>query len=183
MKNKKIRYVSLDSIAFTSDVFFLSMTAEEMGVYFSIILYLNQNDGFLPMDKALLGGFCNCQNFENVFEKIKHKFLIKDGKISHKRVLQELKRAKYFSQLQSIKGLKANEIRWKNSPRGDSPGMSRGCHGDATGIPKRSEAKIREVKRKAKRNPPVRRTLSSRLRVLRMISRNGSPRRQQVQYL
>jgi uncharacterized protein YdaU (DUF1376 family) len=146
---KKIRYVMLESGAFTSDVFFLSMTAEERGVYVSIILYLNQNDGFLPMDKVVLAGFCNCTNFENVFEKIKHKFLIKDGKISHKRVLAELRRARQISQLHSANGVKGNETRWGKSSLGNRPAIAEQSQSNRI---KRSEAKgsedkLREEKR------------------------------------
>jgi uncharacterized protein YdaU (DUF1376 family) len=146
---KKIRYVSLDSSAFTSDVFFLSMTAEERGVYVSIILYLNQNDGFLPMDKVLLGSFCNCTNFENVFEKIKHKFLIKNKKISHKRVLAELRRAKQIAQVHSANGVKGNEIRWKNHRTGTPSAIAQQSQSNRI---KRSEEKRSEDKRREEKS-------------------------------
>jgi hypothetical protein len=147
---RKIRYVSLEPSAFLLDLDYISMSYAERGLYDTIIFYLYENDGFISMEKLFSSSFNNCENFEQLFEKIKGKFLIKDGKISHKRVLAELKRARHFSQLQSIKGVKANEIRWKNHSHGDTPGILRGCHGDATGIPKRSEgeAKGSEDKRR-----------------------------------
>jgi uncharacterized protein YdaU (DUF1376 family) len=145
MKNKKIRYVSLEPRAFLTDLDFLSMTAEEKGVYFSIILCLYDNNGYLDMDKERINRVCNCPNFENVFEKIKHKFRIKDGKISHKRVLRELKRARQIAQLHSANGVKGNEIRWKNHPTGNPSAIAQQSQSNRI---KRSEEKRSEVKRR-----------------------------------
>jgi uncharacterized protein YdaU (DUF1376 family) len=144
---KKIRYVSLEPSAFLSDVFFLSMSAEERGVYVSIILYLYENGGFLPMDKTLLGSFCNCENFEKVFEKIKRKFLIKNKNISHKRVLLELRRAKQISQINTRAGLKSGEARRLND-NDRSTTVQRAFNECST---KRSEEKRSEVKRSEKK--------------------------------
>ncbi len=143
---KKIRYVSFEASAFISDVAFWLMNAEERGVYFTIILHLYENDGFLPMDKALLNSWCNCPNFENVFEKIKHKFLIKNEKISHKRVLLELKRARQISQLQRENGIRGAKSRWGDDGKGNDSDMAKASHTDSKGITKRSEEKGSEDK-------------------------------------
>jgi uncharacterized protein YdaU (DUF1376 family) len=119
------------------------MTAEERGVYCQIIFNLYESGGYLPMDKATLAGFCNCTNFENVFEKIKHKFLIKNEKISQKRVLAELKRARQISQLQRQNGLKGMESRWG----GDNKAITKLSHSNNKAITKRSEDKRSEEKK------------------------------------
>jgi uncharacterized protein YdaU (DUF1376 family) len=144
MKNKKIRYVSLESSAFLLDLDFQTMTCEERGAYCSIIFNLYENGGYLLMDKVLRGNLCNCTNFEKVFEKIKHKFLIKDGKISHKRVLRELKRAKKISQLQRENGLRGMESRWG----GDNKAITKLSQSNNKDITKRSEEKRSEDKRR-----------------------------------
>jgi uncharacterized protein YdaU (DUF1376 family) len=149
---RKIRYVSLDSSAFLLDLDFQTMTCEERGAYCSIIFNLNVNDGYLDIDKVLRGNLCNCTNFEKVFEKIKHKFLIKNGKISHKRVLSELKRARQIAQDLHIKGVKANEIRWKNHPTGTPRGLLDESSGIPQGVPKRSEEKRSEDKRREEKS-------------------------------
>lgn len=126
---KKIQYVSLESGAFLSDLIFQAMNAEERGVYCSLIFYLYENNGRLPLDFATLGHLCNCQNFEKVWEFIRQKFLVRKNIISHKRVIAELEKARQFLQGQSEKGVKGMNSRW---------------HSDNTAITKRSEEKRSE---------------------------------------
>jgi uncharacterized protein YdaU (DUF1376 family) len=114
MKQKKIQYVSLEAGAFLSDLVFTVMNAEERGVYCSLIFYLYENNGVLPHNTAFLKHLCNCENFEKTWEFVKQKFNIEKGKITHKRVVSEINRAKQFAQIQSQKGVKGNEVRWKN---------------------------------------------------------------------
>jgi uncharacterized protein YdaU (DUF1376 family) len=106
MKRKKIKYVSLESGAFLSDLVFQVMNAEERGVYCSLLFYLYENNGGLPLNIETLKHLCNCENFEKVWEFIKQKFIVKRGRIYHKRVTAELERAKQLSQAQSEKGVK-----------------------------------------------------------------------------
>jgi uncharacterized protein YdaU (DUF1376 family) len=113
MKKKKIQYVSLEVGAFISDMVFQVMTAEERGVYCTIIFYLYENNGRLPFDIETLKHLCNCPDFEKVWEFVKRKFIIKQGRIYHKRVTAELERAKQFLQAQSEKGIKGNDTRWR----------------------------------------------------------------------
>jgi len=114
MKRKKIQYVSLESGAFISDLIFQAMTAAERGVYCTLIFYLYENAGRLPFDIESLKHLCNCENFEKVWEFVKQKFIIKNGRIFHKRVAKELDRAKKLSQVQSEKGVKGMKSRWSN---------------------------------------------------------------------
>lgn len=112
MKRKRIQYVSLESGAFISDLIFQTMTAAERGVYCTLIFYLYENNGRLPFDIESLKHLCNCEDFEKVWEFVKQKFIIKNGRILHKRVLKELDRAKKLSQVQSEKGVKGMKSRW-----------------------------------------------------------------------
>jgi uncharacterized protein YdaU (DUF1376 family) len=114
MKRKKIKYVSLESGAFISDLIFQAMTAAERGVYCTLIFYLYENNGKMPFNAELFKSLCNCENFEKVWEFVKQKFIIKNGRIFHKRVTKELYRAKQLSQTQSQKGVKGMKSRWGN---------------------------------------------------------------------
>ncbi|PKL48751.1 MAG: hypothetical protein CVV39_03930 [Planctomycetes bacterium HGW-Planctomycetes-1] len=138
MKRKKIQYVSLESGAFISDLIFQTMTADERGVYCTLIFYLYENNGRLPFDIESLKHLCNCQDFEKVWEFVKQKFIIKNGKIFHKRVSKELDRAKKMSQVQSERAVKAAAKRWQNDAPSNAPG-------NAPSIAKESETKRSEV--------------------------------------
>ncbi|MGB8225583.1 MAG: DUF1376 domain-containing protein [Sedimentisphaerales bacterium] len=131
MKHKKIKYVSLEAGAFLSDMVFQVMNAEERGVYCSLIFYLYENNGGLPLNPEYLKHLCNCENFEKVWEFIKRKFIIKRERIYHKRVTAELEKARLFLQGQSEKGVKGMKSRW---------------HSDNTAITKRSEPNRSEDK-------------------------------------
>jgi uncharacterized protein YdaU (DUF1376 family) len=136
MRRKKIKYVSLEAGAFLSDMVFQVMNAEERGVYCSLLFYLYENNGGLPLNPECLKHLCNCENFEKVWEFIKRKFIVKRERIYHKRVTAELERAKQLSQAQSEKGVKGALSRWKN----DGTGIG-------TGITKRSETNRSETNR------------------------------------
>ena len=47
---KQAKYVQFEANAFTSDSDFVTMTAEQRGVYFSLICYLYSNNGKLKFD-------------------------------------------------------------------------------------------------------------------------------------
>jgi uncharacterized protein YdaU (DUF1376 family) len=176
---KKIRYVSLESSAFLVDLDFLSMSYEERGLYFTLILHLYENNGCLDMKKVLRGNFSSCKNFRNVFEKIKHKFLIKNGKISHKRVNRELRRARQISQLQRENGLKGNHTRWENY----RSAIAKLSQSDSKGVPKRSEgeAKGSEDKRSEEKRSEAQEGVNSdtaikvRLSVSQLAAKLASP--------
>ncbi len=130
MRHKKIKYVSLESGAFLSDLVFQAMNAEERGVYCSLLFYLYENNGRLPLNIETLKHLCNCENFEKVWQFIRQKFIVKKGFITHKRVSRELDKARQLSQAQSEKGVKGMKSRW---------------HSDNTAITKRSEENRSEV--------------------------------------
>jgi uncharacterized protein YdaU (DUF1376 family) len=133
---KQIKYVQLEPDAFLSDVEFQTMSAEERGCYFTIILYLYRNNGKLDksFDSAVLGNLCNCDNFETVWEKISKKFLNKKNVLSHKRVTKEIRRVRKRLQVASESGLKGAKKRW-------------GSHSNPNGV---AIAKRNETERKQK---------------------------------
>ncbi len=108
----KVRFVQLESGAFLTDVDFITMTAEQRGVYVTLILFLNYNNGRCRYDEQILSALCNCEKFAQVWEKIKTKFTQKNGWIRHKRVSRELKAAKNRLQHACNRGLKGAEKRW-----------------------------------------------------------------------
>ena len=115
-----------------SDHDFQAMTAEERGVYCTLIFYLYCNGGRCQLDHAKLGRITNCNsNFEAVWPNISHKFKVKNEKISHKRVSKELNKSKKRMQVARKSGLKGAEKRW-------------GSHSDP--IANESEGKEIEVK-------------------------------------
>jgi uncharacterized protein YdaU (DUF1376 family) len=142
MKSKRIKYVSLESGAFISDLVFQVMTAEERGVYCTLLFYLYENDGRLPFDIESLKSLCNCTDFEKVWEFIKQKFTVKNGKISHKRVARELNKARQLSQTQSQKGVKGMKSRWSN----DNTAITQQLPSNNQAITKRREANRSEDK-------------------------------------
>ena len=127
----KIKYVQLEPAAFLTDVDFQMMTAEQRGVYCSIIfnLYANggelkiQNKGDNPLaknDNSDITLLCNCmktgEEWLKVWERVKEKFIIKNGVLTHKRVTEELERAANYRQQRSLAGKKGMQHRYNNPP-------------------------------------------------------------------
>jgi uncharacterized protein YdaU (DUF1376 family) len=101
----KIRYVQLESESFLTDLDFTRMSAQERGVYCTILFYLYCNEGRCEFDPPTLARLCNCADFEKVWQSVEKKFQTHNGVIKHKRVSKELKRAKYLLQSQRKAGL------------------------------------------------------------------------------
>lgn len=123
----EIKYVQLEPAAFLSDIDFQMMSAEERGIYCSIIFYLycnggkiellNNNDITLLQDKtARLAVISNClkngKEWQAVWSKIAHKFVISNNILFHKRVTIELERAKNFFDDKSRAGKIGMKNRW-----------------------------------------------------------------------
>jgi len=101
----KIKFVQLESQAFLTDLDFVGFSAGERGVYCTLILQLYCSGGKCEFDPQALGRLCNCENFEQIWERIGKKFQTRKGVIKHKRVTQEITRAKKFIQHQRKAGL------------------------------------------------------------------------------
>ncbi len=101
----KIQYVQLESESFLTDLDFTRMSAQERGVYCTILFYLYCNEGRCEFDPPTLARLCNCADFEKVWQSVEKKFQTRNGVIKHKHVSKELKRAKYLLQSQRKAGL------------------------------------------------------------------------------
>ena len=144
MRKKDINYVSLDSKSIITDAAFQAMSAEQRGVYLTLILYLYANGGSIAFDPHTLGRLCNCDNFENIWEKIKSRFKEKNKKISHKDVNKELARILKLSQVRSEAGVKGMKGRW--NPDNKTITKDEVCYNEVKGSKaKRSEVKGSEV--------------------------------------
>jgi uncharacterized protein YdaU (DUF1376 family) len=110
----KVKFVQLEPNAFLSDGEFGAMNAEQRGVYWSLILYLYCNRGRLKLDFDKLARLCGCEDFEQVWSKIKKKFSVRGGYIRHKRVTAELKRSAGFMQNRRAAGLKGAAAKWQS---------------------------------------------------------------------
>ncbi len=132
MSKDGIQYVQLDAAAFLSDSDYQIMSAEQRGVYCSVIFYLYANGGKLLLnspDKQLLlqeinseiALLSNCTKvgveWEKIWHAIRKKFKIKNGVLSHKRVTEELKKAANYRKQKSLAGKKGMQHRY-NSVRG-----------------------------------------------------------------
>lgn len=111
----RLKYFGLEPAAFTGDADFVTMTTEQRGAYVSVILYLYQSNGKLLCSSngtaiAQLCGFN--QNWPEIWGGIRHKFILKDGYISHKRVNKEIERAEKFRKTKSEAGKKGASKRW-----------------------------------------------------------------------
>lgn len=130
MAKSKISYVSLDAAEFLSDVDYQAMTAEERGVYCTLIFYLYANGGSIECDKdgkniALLCGCYKTGNdWLNIWEKVRKKFLYKNCRLYHKRVSKELKKAKDLMQVRRKAGLKGAEKKWQSHSRANGKAMA-----------------------------------------------------------
>ena len=113
LRKKDITYVSLDSKSFIADTAFQAMSAEQRGVYCTLIFYLYANGGSIAFDPPTLGRLCNCDDFENIWEKIKSRFRKKRNKIFHSAVSKELSRTLKLTQARSQSGLKGAQARWQ----------------------------------------------------------------------
>jgi len=125
-----IKYVQLEPSAFLSDIDFQMMNAEERGVYVSIILYLYCNGGKLKLNDnnditllkncytrlAMLSGCSKTgEEWAAIWGKIRHKFQINGNNLTHKRVTEELKKAKEHKEKRSKAGKKGMANRYSSN--------------------------------------------------------------------
>ncbi len=149
MAKIQVKYVQFEPSAFLSDADYQIMTAEQRGIYCSIIFYLYANGGKMPVngEQTLFSGntnrialLSNCtkigEEWEQVWNIIEKKFKIKDGVLTHKRVTAELRKADNYRKQKSLAGKKGMESRYNGSNNGDP-------NSDITKV---SKVKKREVK-------------------------------------
>ena len=129
----KIKYVQLESDAFLTDIDFVQFTPAERGVYCSLILYLTSNDGKCTSESEALSRICNCdgvEEFEKIFQRMSKKFQLRKGVIRHKRVTQELGRARKLLQAKLRGGLSTAKKRWHSGGSANSTAITKETKGN-----------------------------------------------------
>ena len=124
MSKKKPKYVSLEPDAFLSDLDFQAMTAEQRGVYWTLILYLYRNNGRLRNDISTIAKLCRV-NGDFDFQTVLQKFQVRRGFIRHKRVTEELARA----QVRVDRAVKAAQTRWDKECTSNAQALNEQCQG------------------------------------------------------
>ena len=137
----KIRFVQLESQAFLTDLDFVGFSAAERGVYCTLILQLYCSGGKCEFDPPVLERLCNCENFEQIWERIGKKFQTRSGVIKHKRVTKEMQKARKFAQRQRAAGLASAR---KRQPRLN--------HGSTTVQPTKTKGNVIEKESKLTTN-------------------------------
>ncbi len=107
----KIQYVQFQPALDLLNLNFLSMNAEQRGVYLSLKLYLYANGGKCPFDLEQLKTITNCENIKQVWEKVKKEFIVRNSTISNKTVTSDLRKAKKFAQAKRKAGLASGKVR------------------------------------------------------------------------
>ncbi len=107
----KIQYVQFQPALDLLNLNFLSMNAEQRGVYLSLKLYLYANGGKCPFDLEQLKTITNCKKVEQVWGKIKKEFIVQNSLISNKTVNSDLRKAKKFAQAKRKAGLASGRVR------------------------------------------------------------------------
>jgi hypothetical protein len=130
LKKQNIHYVQFDIQKITSDPDYMIMSPLERGLYLPVILMLFSNSGSLPFNNNLYRVF----NFENetqfleTWEKIKHKFKIRNKKIYSAYVSNEIRRIKELTQFYAEQGFKGARKRWaghKSADNSNSPPIAK----------------------------------------------------------
>lgn len=111
---KKIRFVQLEPMAVLADSDLYRIGHKAIACYLLLVMHLYDSNGKLPLNMEELAKLCICDDeFGSVWEKIRHKFIIKDGVIKHNRVSRELREAKKRCQVAKKNGLRGAEKRWQ----------------------------------------------------------------------
>lgn len=141
-----LQYVQFQPSQDLLDVRFQVMSPAERGVYWTIKLYLYANGGKCPLDEAMLRKVTGCENFGEVWEKIKTNFVIKNDMIRHKIVSKNLRKAKKCLQNRRRAGLIGAQKRWQ------SPGDSNGESVAKKRKDKKRKDKIKKEKKESSRS-------------------------------
>jgi len=115
----KVRFVQLEPEAIVAEPDFQVMTAEERGVYLSMILYLYCNNGRLKLNVELLRKLCNARpDFD--FAAVLKKFINKKGMVYHRSVSQSMAKARRLMQARREAGLMGAEKKWQSHNKDNS---------------------------------------------------------------
>jgi len=81
---KKSEDMQLTPNGFLRDADFQAMSAEQRGVYCTLLFLMCCNRGRCKLESLSLGILCGCDDFDGVWEKIKGKFYLVNGYIRPK---------------------------------------------------------------------------------------------------
>jgi uncharacterized protein YdaU (DUF1376 family) len=109
-----LQYVQFQPSQDLLDVRFQTMSPAERGVYWTIKLYLYANGGKCPLDETMLAKVTGCENFGEIWEKIRPAFVTKDDTIRHKVVTKDLRKARKCLQSRRRAGLIGAQKRWQS---------------------------------------------------------------------
>jgi uncharacterized protein YdaU (DUF1376 family) len=127
---------------FTGDLDFQLMTAEQRGIYCTLIFYMYQNKGKCELDSRAIATLSNAgENFEKVWPEVEKKFSKTETGFVHKRVTKEYRAAKKRMQDAVKAGLKGARKRW-------------GSHSDPNGNPNGNRIAKQNKTKLNKGNPP-----------------------------
>jgi hypothetical protein len=135
-----LQYVQFKPGAYLFDTDFHMMTAEERGVYWSLIIYLYVNGGTLDLAEQESGSLItpngrqvavlsNCfktgTEWEQIWNTVRKKFKIKKGILTHTQVTKDLRKAAKYRRDKSLAGKKGMESRYGTVRGGDTTNKSK----------------------------------------------------------
>ena len=114
---KKPLYIQLEPGAYPKDVDWQMMSSDERGCYHSLIVFIACSDGALPNTPERLSILCNTSvaKFESFWKKYSYKFIEKNGEIQHKRITEELAKARKYIKQKSLAGKKGMQQRYNRA--------------------------------------------------------------------
>jgi len=143
---KGIKYVQLEAAKFLTDRAYQRMSLAERGLYTYLIFVLYDEEGSLEFDPAELADLCRASEdeFNQAWEGISKKFILKGKKLSHKKVTEQIKKATKRRKDAEAAAVKS----WEKRRNGDESAMRGQCEGNATAMRPQCEgnANISEVK-------------------------------------
>ena len=135
-----VRHVQLTAADFTGDAKFLSWPPKLRGIYCSVIFHLYQNNGAMDEDLNELRAICGWRGggFEKAWQTVRPKFEVRRQKVRHKRVTEELDRAKANMRAHREAGVKGARVRW----HGHSAANGGAVAGEGKGGKEKEEAAV-----------------------------------------
>lgn len=148
MAADEINYIQHESRAYPKDVRWLAMQPVDRGIYHSLIIFLGCNGGKLENDVAFLSQLCNCTEelFLSFWDRYKRKFVLKNNRISHKRVTSEIEKARKSFNDKRIAGKKSAAKRASDAQQ-KSNGVATG--GQLTKTKAKDKEKVLELNKLA----------------------------------
>ena len=133
-KPQQIRHIMLTPSDFLDDDDYRDWDARLCGAYFNIILWLYTNKGWMALDETSAEDIDKLrrraqwhgEDWETSWCLIRKKFQIKRGRIRHKRVSIELRRAQEAQQAKHNAGVKGAKTRWQGHSGGNGRGNAEG---------------------------------------------------------